>query len=70
MNGDSNRATGVVPADTGGSGNHRVRYRGRAAQCVAKAIEILEGSSRQETQQACIVLEEALLWIEDSEAPG
>lgn len=63
MNGNSNRTAGLESAVPGGAADHPQRPRSRAEHCVATAIEILEGSNRQETQQARILLEEALLHL-------
>ncbi len=71
MDGSSNRTAGLGSDDSGGTSDYSIRpRRGRAHRCVATAIEILEGSNRQETQQARIVLEEALLYLAETEASG
>ncbi len=68
MDGTANRTAGLVPDDTSGAADHQRRPRSRVSECIKAAIEILEGSNRQETQQARIVLEEALIRIEEVEA--
>jgi len=64
MDGTSNRAAGLESNDSSGQDDHRGRSRSRATHCVKTACEILEGSNRQETQQARVILEEALLHLE------
>lgn len=70
MNGTSSRSAGLGSDDSSREADHQQRSRSRSAHCVRTAIEILEGSNRQETQQARIVLEEALLHLTEGEATG
>lgn len=70
MNGNPSRTAGLESADAGGADDHPQRPRSRTVHCIETALEILEGSNRQETAQARILLEEALLRIEGTETPG
>lgn len=70
MNGNASGTAGLGADDAGGEGDHRRRHGiSRAKHCTKAALEILEGSNRQDTAQARIILEEALLHLEDVEAP-
>lgn len=61
MNGNS---AGLVTDVARSAGDHSERSRHRAAHCLKTALQILEACSRQEVQQACFILEEALLHVE------
>jgi hypothetical protein len=59
MDEPSNDATGLVAADASSSSDHPVRTWSRAIACVWAAKEALEGSNKQEAQQARKWLDEA-----------
>lgn len=69
MDGNADRSTGVESANSGSESNH-LRGHGRAIHCVKTAVDILEACNRQETAQARIILEEALLHLEEAQAVG